>query len=152
MAFSLKSMVSLLHPETKLVSLQAYQPFIPRHISLWCRPWWPWMTARIWGWHCMWVRLLGFLPSGKARKEKEKLSEYFSALFFRPLLPLLQLCYAFTLTHAYLEVQGGERGMLIFEVFEKFILHISNMLKFNSKLTYTSTVPLKLKVHLGSSV
>ena len=42
--------------------------------------------------------------------------------------------------------------MLSFEVFEKVILYISNILKSNNELPYTSTVLLKLKVHLGSSI
>ena len=42
--------------------------------------------------------------------------------------------------------------MLSFEVFEKVVLYISNILKFNNELTYTSKVLLKLKVYLGSSI
>ena len=101
----------------------------------------------------LWVRLPGFLPSGKVRKERKRSSQGIFQLHFSgsvsatapamrcspldPRVPWSTRC---------------GRGMLSFEVFEKVILYISIILKFNNELTYTSTVLLKLKVHLGSSI
>ena len=101
------------------------------------------------------VRLPGFLPSGKVRKEKEKLSGLgaLSSIFQVRFLPLLLACGAVSPLDPQVPWSSRwGRGMLSFEVFEKVILYISNILKFNNELPYTSTVLLKLKVHLGSSI
>lgn len=99
------------------------------------------------------VRLPGFLPSGKVRKERKRSSQGIFQLHFSG--SVSATAPAMRCSPLDPQVPWSMRwgkGMLSFEVFEKVILYISNILKFNNELTYTSTVLLKLKVHLGSSI